>query len=266
MNKDINPIQPQSAAKIVKVASQSRVSSVAGAIAGVYRDYEEVAVQAIGASAVNQAIKAIITAREYLAEEEKAVCVLPSFVELTIGGQVRTGIRFWVRPYIALHAPDASQLWDNAEPIHGEYLLREETAVGHLVDTAADEAVEKQIHSYTQDEDIQEDFDERQELAHSGREELLAELDAHHAKSPILSGGDLDAAWDEADVGEETVGGTVPTPDQNVVDDLGEAAGLNYDDEEPLHTGDLLAYRDRQRWELDPRSAEDEDEDMDEPI
>ncbi len=260
MNQDINPIQPRRAAKIIKVASQSRVSSVAGAIAGVYRDYEEVAVQAIGASAVNQAIKAIITAREFLAEEEKAVCMLPSFVELIIGGQQRTGVRFWLRPYIALHAPDASQLWDNAEPIHGEYLLREETAVGHLADTAAAEAIEKQIHSYTQDKDTLEDFDERQEYAHSGRRELLAQLDEHHSKSPILSGGDLDAAWDEADVGEETVGGTVPTPDQNVVDDLGEAAGLNYDDEEPLPTGELLANRDRRRWELDPRSAEDEDE------
>lgn len=168
------------------------------------------------------------------------------------------------------HAPvnadvlDANTPLDDEMPVHGAYLLREETAVGHLAITADDEDIEKQIHGYTQDEGIRKEFDERQVYTHSGREELLDKLDEHHSKSPILSGGDLDAAWDEADVGEETVGGTVPTPDQNVVDELGEAAGLNYRDGEPLHTDDLITYRDRKRWELDPRSAENRDEEPEE--
>jgi hypothetical protein len=49
-----------------------------------------------------------------------------------------------------------------------------------------------------------------------------------------------------------------PTPDQDVVDELGQAAGLTYEDDEPLHTGDKLEKRDKKRWELNPESAEEE--------
>lgn len=109
------------------------------------------------------------------------------------------------------------------------------------------------------DEQIAEDFAERQELL--GEENVLADkLDEHTADKPILSGGDLDAAWDKADVGEETVGGSVATPDQDRVDLLGEAVGLTYDDDEPLDTDAKLRRRDEHRWELDPRSADDEDD------
>ena len=54
--------------------------------------------------------------------------------------------------------------------------------------------------------------------------------------------------------GEETFTGHAPTPDQDVVDDLGAAAGLTYADDEPLQY-DKIAHRDRRRWELDPRSS-----------
>jgi hypothetical protein len=77
----------------------------------------------------------------------------------------------------------------------------------------------------------------------------------------VLSGGDIDAKWQEADVsGEETVGGTSPTPDQDVVDELGQALGITYEDDEPLRTEEKLLERDRNRWELDPESAEDAEE------
>ena len=56
----------------------------------------------------------------------------------------------------------------------------------------------------------------------------------------VLTGGDIDAAWDQAAVGEETVGGTTPTPDQDIVDELGRAVGVNYEDAEPLHTTEKL--------------------------
>ena len=72
-----------------------------------------------------------------------------------------------------------------------------------------------------------------------------------------MTGGDVDAAWDEVDVGEETVGGSTPTPDQDVVDDLGRAAGVTYSDSEPLRPEDKISERDEKRWELDPASAED---------
>ena len=76
--------------------------------------------------------------------------------------------------------------------------------------------------------------------------------------SPELSGGDIDAAWDQADVaGEEAVGGTVATPDQDIVDELGAAVGLEMADQEYVHTNEVLDTRDSRRWELDPTSSED---------
>jgi Family of unknown function (DUF6335) len=82
----------------------------------------------------------------------------------------------------------------------------------------------------------------------------------HNSESPILSGGDVDADWERAnDVGEEAVGGTVATPDQDRVDELGEAWGIEYQDNEPIHTQEKLDKRDRERWELNPASQDQEE-------
>jgi hypothetical protein len=105
------------------------------------------------------------------------------------------------------------------------------------------------------DREILEEFVDAAKLT-SGSQLLMKELREHHATSPELSGGDIDAAWDRADVGEETVGGSSPTPDQDVVDQLGEAVGLTYEDNEPLDTERKVAKRDDRRWELDPASSE----------
>jgi hypothetical protein len=105
------------------------------------------------------------------------------------------------------------------------------------------------------DREILEEFVDAAKLT-SGSQLLMKELREHHATSPELSGGDIDAAWDQADVGEETVGGSSPTPDQDVVDQLGEAVGLTYEDNEPLDTEKKVAKRDERRWELDPASSE----------
>ncbi len=95
----------------------------------------------------------------------------------------------------------------------------------------------------------------------SGREKLIDKLREHHSKSPELSSGDIDADWERADSsGEETVGSTVATPDQSVVDDLGQAVGVTYEDDEPLDTEDKIAKRDKNRWELNPASADERDE------
>lgn len=76
--------------------------------------------------------------------------------------------------------------------------------------------------------------------------------------SPELTGGDIDARWDQAAmVGDEAVGGTVATPDQSIVEELGDALGLDYDDGVSLQTNDILEGRDSQRWDLDPMSSED---------
>ena len=76
--------------------------------------------------------------------------------------------------------------------------------------------------------------------------------------SPELTGGDVDAYWQDADaVGDEAVGGTTATPDQNVTEELETAVGLEMDDNAFLRTNDILEERDDRRWELDPKSSED---------
>ncbi|MCT7981256.1 DUF6335 family protein [Laspinema olomoucense] len=76
--------------------------------------------------------------------------------------------------------------------------------------------------------------------------------------SPELTGGDVDAAWTEAqNVGDEAVGGTVATPDQDIVDEIGAAAGVEQADRQELRVRDELSERDEERWELDPESSEE---------
>ncbi|MDP9315745.1 MAG: stage V sporulation protein S [Chloroflexota bacterium] len=85
------------ATEILKVSTRSRPSAVAGAIAGVMRARGEVDVQAIGAGATNQAIKAIAIARVYLVDDGIDVCVVPSFIDLLIDGEERTALRLFVQ-------------------------------------------------------------------------------------------------------------------------------------------------------------------------
>lgn len=75
--------------------------------------------------------------------------------------------------------------------------------------------------------------------------------------SAELAGGDVDAAATETGSGEEAVGGGNPTPDQDNVDEQGEALGVTYQPDEPLHTTEKIARRDVDRWELNPASSED---------
>lgn len=81
----------------IKVAARSRTASVAGSIAGTYREHGFANVQAIGAGAVNQAVKAITIARGYLADEELNIFFVPAFVDVEISGETRIAIHFSVR-------------------------------------------------------------------------------------------------------------------------------------------------------------------------
>jgi stage V sporulation protein S len=83
---------------IIKVSAKSRSTAVAGAIAGVIREIGRAEVQAIGAGAVNQAIKAVAIARGYLALEGKDIVCIPAFVEVDIEGQERTAVKMVVEP------------------------------------------------------------------------------------------------------------------------------------------------------------------------
>lgn len=84
--------------EVLKVSARSRPSAVAGAIAGVVREVGRAEVQAIGAGAANQAIKAVAIARDYLAESGIDAVCLPSFITVTIGNEDRTAIRLIVEP------------------------------------------------------------------------------------------------------------------------------------------------------------------------
>jgi hypothetical protein len=126
-----------------------------------------------------------------------------------------------------------------------------------LLRQARQEEYADEVAEYTDDPAVQAALEERQALD-SGEGQLGQRLSEHHASSPTLSAGDVDAAWDQAGVGDETAGGTAATPDQDRVDQFGRALGIEYEDDEPLHTEEKLAERDQERWELDPRSSEED--------
>ena len=94
--------------------------------------------------------------------------------------------------------------------------------------------------------------------AEVGGREMLEEMVEYTSVGPLLSAGDVDARWQEAEAsGEESVGGHAPTPDQDIVDEIGRAAGIELQDNQELQTHEeILAKRDRHRWELDRRSAD----------
>ncbi|MGE5377994.1 MAG: DUF6335 family protein [Bacteroidota bacterium] len=166
-------------------------------------------------------------------------------------------------------APDAYKVTeivptdpDNRE---GEnFLMAEEDSLDKFVLDANTDEIMDQIDDFTEDEEVLEDFADRQGLASGGRQKLEEKLNNYNGMDPTLSGGDVDAAWEDSiQAGEESVGGSVSTPDQDIVDEIGEAAGLSYRDDEPLDSDKKILDRDRNRWELNPASADDdEDEEL----
>lgn len=83
---------------IIKVSARSRSTSVAGAIAGVVRENKRAEVQAIGAGAVNQAVKAVAIARGYLALDGIDIICIPAFAEVIIDEQERTAVKLIIEP------------------------------------------------------------------------------------------------------------------------------------------------------------------------
>ncbi|MBV6396956.1 MAG: Stage V sporulation protein S [Anaerolineales bacterium] len=83
---------------MIKVSANSRTSAVAGAIAGVIREHKRAEVQAIGAGAVNQAVKALALAANYLKNDGIDIACVPEFVDIEIEDKVRTAIKFVVEP------------------------------------------------------------------------------------------------------------------------------------------------------------------------
>lgn len=83
---------------VLKVSAASKPKSVAGAIAAVLREKGSAEVQAVGAGAVNQAVKAIAITRGFVAPNGIDLVCIPAFAEITIEGEERTAIKFIVEP------------------------------------------------------------------------------------------------------------------------------------------------------------------------
>lgn len=207
----------------IQVDEQADVGELAALFAHTLRQEEQLHTEGRGPQAIQRMLEAVIGARQVLAAEGKVITCVPDYAAVQAYGEAGTAVLLTVE---ALDNPDQA------------------ARQGLAGDTLRDE--------------IRSDFDQRQDWAQPDNE-LQRKLAVHNADSPILSGGDVDAAWEKSDVGEETVGGMAPTPDQDVVDELGEAVGLTYEDDEVLRSGEKLAERDRSRWELDPASATETD-------
>ena len=101
-------------------------------------------------------------------------------------------------------------------------------------------------------------MDRRGSAARTGRAELEQDRQVHGSMTRGITGGDVDVNLEQAYFsGDEAPGGDNPTPDQDVVEDIGRAIGIEYQDNEELRASDKVAARDKHRWELDPASAED---------
>lgn len=95
--------------------------------------------------------------------------------------------------------------------------------------------------------------------AHQGHRELLERLYDHPEASPALTGGDVDADWAGAyATGDEAPGGDNPTPGQDVVEEIGKALGVRYEDDEELRGVDKISDRDKHRWEQPAKSGDDD--------
>jgi len=102
------------------------------------------------------------------------------------------------------------------------------------------------------------DMDRKGSAVRTGRKGLEANIRRHNDMSPAITGGDVDADWENAYFsGDEAPGGDNLTPDQEDVDDMGKALGVEYQDNEELQGSDKVVKRDAHRWELDPASSDD---------
>lgn len=110
------------------------------------------------------------------------------------------------------------------------------------------------------DPDIEEFMEEEIARAPKDSNHLAQRLRNNTAASPMDAGGDIDASWEDVnDSGTESVAGDNPTPDQSDVEENANAIGVNFEDNQELDIYEQLERRDRDRFELDPRSKTEDD-------
>lgn len=109
-------------------------------------------------------------------------------------------------------------------------------------------------------DEIKELMDEEIQHAPKAPNELIQRIQEHHSSSPKDSGGDIDADWEEVNTsGEESFAGSNPTPDQSDVEENAHAMGIDFQDNEPLDILDKMERRDRDRWELEEGSKQNDE-------
>jgi hypothetical protein len=114
--------------------------------------------------------------------------------------------------------------------------------------------------NFVPDPEIEQFMEEEIARAPKDPEHLAQRLRNNTAASPQDSGGDPDASWEDVnDSGEESASGDNPTPDQSDVEENAHAVGINFEDNEELDFVDKIDRRDRQRFEMDPRSKTEDD-------
>jgi hypothetical protein len=114
--------------------------------------------------------------------------------------------------------------------------------------------------NFVPDPEIEQFMEEEIARAPKDPEQLAHRLRENTAASPADSGGDPDATWEDVnDSGEESVAGDNPTPDQSLVEENARAVGVSFEDNEELEFIDKIDRRDRDRFELDPRSKTEDD-------
>ncbi len=84
--------------EVLKVSTKSNPNSVAGALAAIIKEKNVVEIQAVGAGAINQAVKAIAIARGFVAPSGRDIVCVPAFTDIEIDGQERTAIKLIVQP------------------------------------------------------------------------------------------------------------------------------------------------------------------------
>jgi hypothetical protein len=114
--------------------------------------------------------------------------------------------------------------------------------------------------NFVPDPEIEKFMEEEIARAPKDPDQLAHRLRENTASSPADSGGDPDASWEDVnDSGEESVAGDNPTPDQSLVEENARAVGVSFEDNEELEFIDKIDRRDRDRFELDPRSKTEDD-------
>ncbi|WP_242059921.1 DUF6335 family protein [Oscillatoria sp. FACHB-1407] len=161
------------------------------------------------------------------------------------------------------------------ESLEDEVGLREVDLNQAVIDTVATDDTDDNLD--VDDDGVADDADDQEAISNlpqeytesygtglqgqpSDRAGTYSRRGEHMLNAPdyVITGGDVDANYEDANaVGEEGVGGTVSTPDQDIVDEVAAAVGLEMDDRSFLRTNDVLEERDDRRWELDPKSSED---------